>query len=319
MELWQAVVLGIVEGVTEYLPVSSTGHLILAGALMGLDADPGAKSALDDFDIIIQGGAILAVLALYWPACLRMFRGLLGKDPGGFLLFMNLVVAFIPAAIIGILLRTWIKAHLFAAGPVLLALALGGVFMMLVEQWRRGRFGPVRPRTDGVFDVSPRQALIIGLFQCVALIPGASRSMMTITGGMFAGLRPRAAAEFSFLLGLPTLLAATLLSLAVNLKDSLSGQGTSIFQQFSPGAMLAGVLAAALSAVVAVKWLVAFLTRHGLTVFAWYRLGLAAVLALAFATGLATIRRHEPPPRAKDPPSVGSIEWPEEPAPAPAR
>lgn len=310
MELWQAAVLGLVEGITEYLPVSSTGHLILAGALLGLDNTEAGKRALDDFDIIIQGGAILAVLGLYWPTCVRMVKGLLGKDPRGFVLFVNLCIAFVPAAAIGLLTHKWIKTHLFHAGPVLLALAMGGFYMMLVEQWRKGRFGLTRAQTDSVFDVTPRQAFIVGLFQVASLIPGTSRSMMTITGGMFAGMRARTAAEFSFLLGLPTLLAATLFSLWKDLKESWQPHGPpNIFQQFSWQAVAVGVLVAAVSAAVAVKWLVAFLNRHGLTGFGWYRVGLAVVLGLAFLTGIVQMREAEAKPAAQGAGSVGQIEW----------
>lgn len=317
MEWWQAIVLGLVEGITEYLPVSSTGHLILASGMMGLGADAASKDAVDDFNIIIQGGAILAVVGLYWPTCVRMLKGLLGRDPQGFMLLVNLMIAFMPAAVIGLLLRKWIKAHLFGGGPVLLALALGGIYMLLVEQWRHGRFGLVRTPTPDVMNVGARQALVIGLFQCVAMWPGTSRSMMTITGGLFAGLKPKAAAEFSFLLGLPTLLAATLLSLVSNIKDSYEGGSPHIFQQFSIGAIVLGMVTAAISAALAVRWLVGFLNRHGLSLFGWYRLALCVVLGAAWAGGVVTIGQVRAPERST-PGVIGPIEW-QEPATPPAK
>lgn len=220
MNLLDAVILGVVEGITEYLPVSSTGHLIIASSLLGLD-DPANKAAIDAFNIVIQGGAILAVLGLYWPRFVQMLRGLVGLDNAGFAMLINLVVAFLPAAIVGLVVHKWIKSHLFFAGPVVAAMILGGVYMLLVDQWRQGRFGVARyhAREKGLEDLTILDALKIGLLQCLAMWPGTSRSMMTITGGMFVGLRPAAAAEFSFLLGMPTLLAATLKELYGDYKD----------------------------------------------------------------------------------------------------
>lgn len=291
MEVWQAVVLGLVEGITEYLPVSSTGHLILAAGLLGLDDTPQAKAAVDDFTIVIQGGAILAVLGVYWPSVVRMVKGVFGRDGEGFALLVNLVIAFLPAAVLGLLIKDVIKAHLFSAAPVILALALGGVYMMAVEWWRKGRFGlPEMAREDDVMRVTPRQALTIGLFQCVAMWPGTSRSMMTITGGLFAGLSPRAAAEFSFLLGLPTLVAATLLSLWSNVSASMEPGGPpNIVQTFGWIPILVGIAVATVSAAGAVKWLVGFLNRRGLMLFAWYRLVLAFVLLALTTTGVVQI------------------------------
>ncbi len=303
MEWWHAVVLGLVEGITEYLPVSSTGHLIIASSLLGLDdpARPEQKAAIDAFNIVVQGGAILAVLGLYWPRVVQMIRGVLGRDAAGRWLFVNLVVAFIPAAILGKLLHDWIEEKLFHPGPVTAALIVGGIYMMLVEQWRVGRFGRVRRRGPegqgmGVDDVTIPKALFIGLMQCVAMIPGTSRSMMTITGGVIAGLRPAAAAEFSFLLGLPTLGAATVYSLYKNMKYAegdaseldpaaadVAGVGDSavhgnLFEVLGTTSVLVGIVVAAISAAVAVKWLVGFLNHHGLTPFGWYRIVLGVSL-----------------------------------------
>lgn len=307
MEWWQALILGLVEGITEYLPVSSTGHLILAASFLGLGdpANPQHKAAIDAFNIVVQGGAILAVLGLYWPRVVQMIKGLLGQDAAGRRLFINLVVAFIPAAISGKLLHDWIEARLFFPGPVTAALIVGGIYMILVEQWRQGRFGrgprvprasalnpsdPDQPPGLGVDDVTLPKALFIGLMQCVALLPGTSRSMMTITGGVMTGLRPAAAAEFSFLLGLPTLGAATVYSLYKNFRashaadhaasgaDAAAHHGN-LFEVLGTTSVLIGVVVAAISAAVAVKWLVGFLNRSGLTPFGWYRivLGLALI------------------------------------------
>lgn len=284
MELWQAVILGLVEGITEYLPVSSTGHLIIASALMGLDR-PEVKDAVDAFDIVIQGGAILAVLGLYWARVAQMLRGLVGRDPGGLRLLINLGIAFVPSAALGLALSDAIKAHLFYVGPVAAALALGGVYMILLERWRERRAETVE-EGDDITAVTPLQALLIGVMQCAALIPGTSRSMMTITGGYVVGLRPARAAEFSFLLGLPTLGAATLYSLYRNVRDaSASGTGN-LFQELGVAPAVIGLVVAAVSAAAAVKWLVGFLGRHGLAPFGWYRFAVAGVMLALWALGL---------------------------------
>lgn len=289
MEWWQAIILGLVEGVTEYLPVSSTGHLILASALMGLD-EPEKKAAVDAFNIVIQGGAILAVLGLYWPRVKQMLFGLVGRDPKGLRLALLLFVAFLPAAILGVLFDDWIEARLFFAGPVLLALALGGVYMIVLDLWqkRRHREHP-DAETPDITDLTFAQAVIIGLLQCVAMWPGTSRSMMTITGGILVGLRPRQAAEFSFLLGLPTLGGATVYKLAKNLKEAHDTGGDNLFEQLGVLPVAIGLVVATISAAIAVKWLVSFLNRHGLAIFGYYRLVLCAVLGAAILLGYVSI------------------------------
>lgn len=289
MEWWQAIILGLVEGVTEYLPVSSTGHLILASALMGLD-EPEKKAAVDAFNIVIQGGAILAVLGLYWPRVKQMLFGLVGRDPKGLRLALLLFVAFLPAAILGVLFDDWIEARLFFAGPVLLALALGGVYMIVLDLWqkRRHREHP-DAETPDITDLTFAQAVIIGLLQCVAMWPGTSRSMMTITGGILVGLRPRQAAEFSFLLGLPTLGGATVYKLAKNVKEAHDTGGDNLFEQLGVLPVAIGLVVATISAAIAVKWLVSFLNRHGLAIFGYYRLVLCAVLGAAILLGYVSI------------------------------
>ncbi|MEL6328458.1 MAG: undecaprenyl-diphosphate phosphatase [Planctomycetota bacterium] len=291
MSWWQAAILGLVEGITEYLPISSTGHLILTASLLGLDEDPAVKPSVDAFNIVVQGGAILAVLGLYRERVLQMIRGLLGKDRAGLRLFALLVVAFLPAAILGVPLNDFIEAKLFHPGPVLAALALGGVYMMVLDRWKvrpmrqedRAAEEAGHPIDHGkdITNLSFRSALVVGLLQAVAMWPGTSRSMMTITGGVLVGLRPRQAAEFSFLLGLPTLGGATVFKLY----KTETGEGPGLFEMLGVAPIAIGVLVATVSAAIAVKWLVGFLTRHGLAAFGWYRLGLCAVLGGMIATG----------------------------------
>ncbi len=291
MEWWQAAILGLVEGITEYLPISSTGHLIIASSLMGLDR-PENKQAVDAFNIVIQGGAILAVLGLYRQRVGQMIAGVLGKDPAGLRLAIRLIVAFLPAAILGVLLNDLIESYLFRAGPVLAALFLGGVYMIAIDR-RRMRHHRSDETTDdahpGLESMSVRSALIIGLMQCIAMWPGTSRSMMTITGGVLTGLKPKDAAEFSFLLGLPTLGGACVWKLINDLKDASEAGTPNIFETFGASAMIIGIGVATLSAIVAVRWLVGFLNKHGLESFGWYRIALAIALGSLIWAGVVTV------------------------------
>lgn len=287
MEWWQALVLGIVEGITEYLPVSSTGHLILASALLGLDR-PEIKASVDAFLIVVQGGAILAVVGLYWPRVLQILRGIAGRDPQGLRLFVNLVAAFLPAGILGPLLDDWIEARLFHPGPVLAALAVGGVWMIWLGRRggpAAGESSPAHERQIGIAELPWQRALAIGLLQCVSMWPGTSRSMMTIAGGITMGLRPKEAAEFSFLLALPTLGGATLYKLAKNLSAASNGAGPNLFEQLGAVSVALGIVSAFVSAALAVRWLVGFLNRRGLAAFGWYRIALTALLAGSFFAG----------------------------------
>lgn len=298
MNIVDAVVLGLVEGITEYLPVSSTGHLIIASSLLGLKT-PQQKEAIDAFEIVVQGGAILAVLGLYWPRFVQMLRGVLGLDPAGLRLLINLVVAFLPAAVVGVIVHKWIKAHLFFAGPVVAAMIVGGIYMIVVDEWRKGRFGlrggaRFHAAGKGVDDMSIVDALVIGCLQILSMWPGTSRSMMTITGGLFRGLRPAAAAEFSFLLGMPTLLAATLKELYGNYKDHRDLGEPMFYQVLGVTPVVVGLVVAAASAAVAVKWLVGFLNRHGLAPFGWYRVVVGVALAGLIVGGIVSIRPEEP-------------------------
>ena len=285
-----AVILGLVEGITEYLPMSSTGHLILTNAVFGLDStDPvldesgfpllnkagepvTLKAAADAYAIVIQAGAILAVLILYWPRIWQVVLGLLGLSPNGRRLARNLIVAFLPAAVLVLLLDDWIESMLFAPVPIAVALILGGLIMLGVESWRKHQLGEDDDFID-LHTLGVRQSLFIGVLQCFAMWPGMSRSMMTIIGGYIAGLSPAKAAEFSFLLGLITL------SAAAGYKGVTSGP--ELFLAIELGPLLLGIAVAFVSAALAVKWLVAYLTRHGLALFAWYRFALA-ILVLIF-------------------------------------
>lgn len=282
MTILDAIILGLVEGITEYLPVSSTGHLIITSSLLGLDRDADTKSAVDAFNIIIQGGAILAVIGLYRVRVWSMIQGLLGKNAGGRRLFTNLVIAFLPAAVFGVLLDELIEAALFRPWPVIGALAVGGVVLIGMKRWQDRVFASAEgdDSEDRFIDIEHltwKQALLIGFLQCIAMWPGTSRSMMTIVGGMLVGLRPKHAAEFSFLLGLPTLGGACVYK-ALKSGDELAALGAV--------PIVVGIAVATVSAALAVKWLVGYLAKHGLAAFGWYRIALAAVLGGLWLGGI---------------------------------
>lgn len=293
----QALILGLVEGITEYLPISSTGHLIIASSLMGLDKTAEQKAAVDTFNIVIQGGAILAVLGLYFPRVVQMCKGLLGKDEAGLALAIRIIVAFLPAAVLGVLLNDLIEALLFNTPSVLTALALGGIFMIVLDRVRmREHRQGVPPENDSevlgpdLHEISIGKAMAIGALQCVAMVPGTSRSMMTIAGGVLVGLHPRRAAEFSFLLGLPTLGGACVYSIL----KTLTGDGPNMFEVIGWTPIAIGLIAATVSAALAVRWLVGFLNRHGLAVFGYYRIALAIVLGSLIAGGIVTLNTPDP-------------------------
>ena len=295
LSLPDAVILGTVEGLTEYLPISSTGHLIIANHALRLNSDeplqnaqgqplwykePSAKEpagkpltlklAADTYTILVQFGAIAAVALLYWRQLLSMINGLLGRDPAGLRLLSNLLLAFTPAAIIGLALHDWIDENLFSVSAVIGAQVSGAFLIFWAEAYRKRR-GPMTSTSHDPIQLTTRQALNIGLLQCVALWPGTSRSMMTIIGGYLAGLDPRRSAEFSFLLGLVTLGAATVF------KSYKSG--AAMIDVFGWTHVLIGCAVAAITAALAVKFLVGWLSRHGMIIFAYYRLAFAAVLA----------------------------------------
>ncbi len=285
--------------------MSSTGHLIVAAALLGLDSPPETKAAVDTFVVVVQGGAILAVLGLYWKRVLQMIRGLLGKDPAGFRLVANLFIAFLPAAVLGVLLDDYIEARLFRPGPVIAALAVGGVYMIALEAWRGGRFSTVRSSHSeiGIDELTPLRALVIGLVQCIAMWPGTSRSMMTITAGYLVRLRPAAAAEFSFLLGLPTLGGACVYKLVKDFARSGQNGHVNMFEAVGTAPILLGIAVATVSAMLAIKWLVGFLNRRGLTPFGYYRLLLALGLLGLILGGIVRIAPNTVPDTNPLPPT----------------
>ncbi|MCB9838743.1 MAG: undecaprenyl-diphosphate phosphatase [Phycisphaeraceae bacterium] len=295
MDLWHAIILGLVEGITEYLPVSSTGHLILTSAFLGLDS-PETKQSVDTFSIVIQGGAILAVLGLYRARVIQMIRGLFGKSREGRRLMINLIIAFVPAAVLGVLLDDLIEANLFHTWPVLGALALGGVWMIWLGKGKKhhvsveaGEPHDASAPQKSIDDITWRTALGIGLFQVVAMWPGTSRSMMTIAGGTLLGLKPKDAAEFSFLLGLPTLGGACVYKLGKNWLETRESGEPNMIEQLGTLPTVVGIVVAMIAAAIAIRWLVSFLNRHGLGVFGWYRIALAAALGGLIVGGLVTI------------------------------
>lgn len=259
----QAAILGIVEGLTEFLPVSSTGHLILAGHAMGLSG-----SAVDAFEIVIQAGALIAVLWLYRARVAQVVAGVFGRDPGGRSLALKLFVAFLPSAIVGLLVGDWIKEHLFGPFPVAVALLAGGILILLVERFRRRDRAPIAT----VGEISMTGALWIGLAQILSLWPGTSRAMATILAALLLGAPPVVAAEFSFLLAIPTLGAATLYDLLKH-RDELLGPGLG-----GPLPLVVGLVTAAVVAAIAIKAFLSYLTRRGLVPFGWYRIVIGVIL-----------------------------------------
>ena len=293
-----AAILGLVEGLTEYLPVSSTGHLILTNSFLGLDGDTPVRDQKGElillkesanlkvrpytigeasyaYAIVIQGGAIAAVITLYWKTILQIALGCIGRSPKGRKLAVNLICAFLPAAAIGLLLEDLIEAKLGDnIDAVAGALIIGALAMFLVERWRKGSQKAVTKseNSPNLHDLTMRQSVMIGFFQCIAMWPGTSRSMITIVGGYMAGLSPKHAAEFSFLLGLITLSAASGYKI---IKD-----GNHMINALEVRPILVGFLVAFVSALCAVKWFVNYLSRNGLVLFAWYRIGLAIAVIL---------------------------------------
>ena len=269
--LLTALFLGIVEGLTEFLPVSSTGHLIVAGSLAGYTGEQ-AKV----FEIVIQAGAILAVCWEYRARLVAVLRGL-ASEPRAQRFAVNLVVAFLPAAIVGLAFGKAIKAHLFAPVPVACAFVAGALVILWVEG--RQKAWPAAARIGSVDDMTWRDAFKVGCAQCLALIPGTSRSGATIIGGMLFGLSRVAATEFSFFLAIPTLFAATAYSLwkdaALLNADALSAFGV-------------GFVAAFVSAFACVRWLIRYVSHHDFVPFAWYRIAFGALILLTAWAGVVT-------------------------------
>jgi undecaprenyl-diphosphatase len=262
-----ALVLGIVEGLTEFLPISSTGHLILAGDLLGFNDDR-AKV----FDVVIQTGAMFAIIWEYRARFLKVLSGVF-RDPAATRFVVNLAVAFIPAAVLGLVFGKFIKIHLFKPVPVALAFVVGGLIILWIE--RR----PRKVRVQSVDDMDWKDALKVGIAQAFALIPGTSRSGATIVGGMLFGLSRRAATEFSFFLAVPTLIAAGAYDLFKN-RALLSVNDVGLFA--------IGGITAFISAFLCVRWLLRYITTHDFTVFAWYRILFGGAVLLTAYTGLVT-------------------------------
>ena len=266
-----ALLLGIVEGLTEFLPISSTGHLIVAGSLLGYTGEQ-AKV----FEIVIQAGAILAVCWEFRARLTRVLGGLF-RDPAANRFAMNLVIAFVPAAALGFLLGRYIKAALFSPVPVAIAFVVGALVILWAERRQRAR--PDTVRIDDVDAMRWTDALKVGCAQAFALIPGTSRSGATIIGGMLFGLSRRAATEFSFFLAIPTLLAACVYETIKN-RHLLNAADLPAFG--------VGFAAAFVSAFFCVRWLIRFVSHHDFTPFAWYRIAFGAVILITAYTGIVS-------------------------------
>lgn len=283
----RALVTGTVEGVTEYLPVSSTGHMIISDRLLRVPNDPhitvagltdrkgraiSLERVADDYIVIIQLGAILAVIVAFFGRIRNLLIGLCRGERRSVDLATAIVVAFIPAALLGFLFKDVISAYLFSVEVVAAALLVGGIVILVFEH--------LLPRksaesTDEVAAISWRSALVVGLCQCFALIPGTSRSLSTILGGRLAGLSHAAATEFSFLVGLLTLSAASIYK--------MWALGPALTQIYPAGPASVGLVVAAVTAFVSVKWLVGYVSRNGLGVFAWYRIALGGTIVVFLA------------------------------------
>jgi undecaprenyl-diphosphatase len=259
-----AIILGIVEGVTEFLPVSSTGHLILASALLGYNADYWAL-----FNIVIQLGAILAIVVLYWRTFWAVLQGLLRFDPTSVRFVRNLLVAFLPAAVIGVALHKQIEKLLGSPLTVAVALIVGGIAIIGIERTVK------EGRIKGVAEIPLPKVIGIGFIQCLAMIPGVSRSGATILGALSLGVERRTAAEFSFFLAIPTMLGATVLELVTKRHELMAANSVG-FELIAIGFVVAFVVA-----LLVVRWFVGLVGKTGFSPFGWYRIAVGA-LALVF-------------------------------------
>jgi undecaprenyl-diphosphatase len=262
-----AIILGIVEGVTEFIPVSSTGHLILATELLGFDAEKWAA-----FNVIIQLGAILAIVVLYWRTFWAVIEGLLRANPMSIRFVRNILIGFLPSAILGFLLISRIELLLGNAVVVAWALILGGIAIIVIERMVK--------RTDivGVAEMPLKTVIGVGIIQCLSMIPGVSRSGATILGGLSLGVERRTAAEFSFFLAIPTMLGATTLEMVRHWDKISVGAG-----DVGLGTVAVGFVVSFVVAIVVVKGFVHYISRHGFAPFGWYRI-VAGAGALAWLT-----------------------------------
>ncbi len=270
--LFKAALMGIVEGLTEFLPVSSTGHLILAGSLLGF-TEATVKSA-KLFEIVIQAGAIVAVVIVYWQRVRDTVQGVLAGDRKQQRFALNVLIGFLPAAILGVLFNTAIKAHLFTPLVVATTFILGAFVILWAE---RRPASTVRIHT--VDELTPLDALKVGLAQSLALVPGTSRSGATIIGGMLFGLSRKAATDFSFFLAIPTLIGASVYSLW-KARDALSGADVPV--------LLVGTLVSFVVAWIVVRWLLRYISTHTFVPFAWYRIAFGIVVLATAYSGLVS-------------------------------
>lgn len=265
MQLFKAFVLGVVEGLTEFLPISSTGHLILVGHWIEFSSTEGRV-----FEVVIQLGAVLAVCWLYREKIVRLCRGVLARSPDETRLALAIAVAFLPAAAVGAILIGPIKMHLFDPLVVAFALILGGVVILMVERRR------VVPTARATQDITLKHALVVGIAQCFAMIPGTSRSGATIVGGLLSGMSRQTATEFSFFLAIPTMLGAALYD---------GWRHHHLLTPDDTAAIAVGFAASFISALLVVRALVRFVATHSFRVFAYYRICFGALLLVWF--GLA--------------------------------
>ena len=275
IEYSDAFIFGLVEGVTEFLPISSTGHLILVEEWVQRPGTKGSyQKAINAYLIVIQFGAILAVCILYAGQITSIILGFLGRNSNGQKLGIKLLVAFAPAAAIGPFLDKWIEALLFGALPVGIALIVGAGLMHWAERRKKGeeKINPVA--AVNLDTITIQKSFIIGILQCVAMWPGTSRSMMTIVGGYIVGLSRKQSAEFSFLLGLITLSAAA--------GYKAITEGNTLLENLKLGPMLFGCVIAGIFAALSVRWLIGYLSRYGLGIFVWYRLILGLLVLVYF-------------------------------------
>lgn len=273
--LIKAAILGIVEGLTEFLPISSTGHLILAGSLLNF---VGEKAKV--FEIAIQTGAMFAVIWEYRERLARTVSGIT-REPQAQRFALNVLIAFLPAVVLGLAFGKYIKAHLFHPVPVAMAFIVGGLIILWVEARHKRLYGELdlaggrRARVETVDDMRPLDALKVGLLQCLAMIPGTSRSGATIIGGLVLGMSRKAATEFSFYLGIPTLMGAGAYSV-LKQRDALAWEDAPMFA--------VGLVFAFFSALLCIRWLIRYVSSHDFKVFAYYRIAFGlVVLATAYA------------------------------------
>ncbi|MEN8245289.1 MAG: undecaprenyl-diphosphate phosphatase [Thermodesulfobacteriota bacterium] len=263
---YQAIVLGIVEGLTEYLPVSSTGHLLVAKEMMGLGDDPASDAAINAYIVVIQFGAILAILVICLNRFVSLYQGIFKGDAAGRKLLANLIFAFLPAVVVGLALEDQIKSRLFGTYPVIIGWVVGGLVILGFAFLCRHRSIDIH-QGRRIEDISIPVSLFIGFAQCLAMWPGVSRSLATILGALFMGVSMTAAVEFSFLLGAVTLSAASFYDLLKHGREMIH-----VFDFFP---MALGLVFAFVSAMLSVKWMVGYLNRYGLELFGYYRIAIA--------------------------------------------